>query len=242
MFHLRSVNAVLCMIVGVVIATPGASLAKKVVLSKADVWPAYPFKDATYVRHETCGDPVKIRQWEAAPITGDRVWVEADAICIKLTVQAECGCRTYETTYRKYKGKSKYGYHSVGGSVPATCPGPVPAADSEKCKKERAEEARIRTRREWRVNAVNRHGEKGKEFTYSCPAGGEATFSVWGSDVYTSDSSVCAAAVHAGKITPAEGGTVTIVIVAGEPKYEGSARNGVETRPWRATDFAFRFK
>ena len=43
----------------------------------------------------------------------------------------------------------------------------------------------------------------------SCPPGGRGG-SVWGTDVYTSDSSVCEAAVHAGVIRRADGGVVSL--------------------------------
>ncbi len=56
---------------------------------------------------------------------------------------------------------------------------------------------------------------------------------MWGTDVYTDDSSVCTAGVHAGKISLAEGGTVVIEMRAGEDAYTGSERNGVTT-----TDYA----
>ena len=66
---------------------------------------------------------------------------------------------------------------------------------------------------------------------YVCPAGGTA-HSVWGTDVYTDDSSVCTAAVHAGVITLEEGGTVTIEIRPGESSYEASERNGITSGSW----------
>jgi hypothetical protein len=53
--------------------------------------------------------------------------------------------------------------------------------------------------------------------------------------VYTDDSSVCTAAVHAGAITVEDGGEVTIEITAGEDSYEGTEQNGIESfdyGPW----------
>jgi hypothetical protein len=53
--------------------------------------------------------------------------------------------------------------------------------------------------------------------------------------VYTDDSSVCTAAVHAGAITFEQGGTIRIEIAPGEEAYEPSDRNGVESLaygPW----------
>jgi hypothetical protein len=65
-------------------------------------------------------------------------------------------------------------------------------------------------------------------FVVTCPAdlaGDEAT--VWGTDIYTNDSSVCLAAAHAGVITLADGGTVQVTMLPGEESYTGTERNGV---------------
>lgn len=70
----------------------------------------------------------------------------------------------------------------------------------------------------------------GQCFTVKCPpAAVDQSFSgVYGTDFYPSDTSICIAALHAGMITK-EGGTVTIQLNPGKPKYVGSKRNGVET-------------
>jgi LCCL domain-containing protein len=80
----------------------------------------------------------------------------------------------------------------------------------------------------WAATASEHRLEVGEQFDYDCPADGQA-YIVWGVDVYTDDSSVCTAAVHAGLITLGEGGTVTIEMREGEDSYEGSERNGVTT-------------
>ena len=66
----------------------------------------------------------------------------------------------------------------------------------------------------------------------SCPANCSAAVSVWGTDVYTDDSNVCAAAAHAGLIDLARGGSFIVSILPGEPSYEGSSRGGVTSRAW----------
>ncbi|MGZ8474813.1 MAG: LCCL domain-containing protein [Candidatus Limnocylindria bacterium] len=71
----------------------------------------------------------------------------------------------------------------------------------------------------------------GQEVDYVCPPGGTPGSS-WGTDVYTDDSSVCTAAVHAGAITVEEGGIVTIEIRPGQDAYEASERNGIASRAW----------
>lgn len=81
----------------------------------------------------------------------------------------------------------------------------------------------------------------GAPLTCTCSAEAVAdTGSVWGTDVYTSDSGLCRAALHAGAVG-AEGGPVTVQAAPGRQSYAGSQRNGVETSdygPWRAS---FRF-
>ncbi len=88
----------------------------------------------------------------------------------------------------------------------------------------------------WSVNAVEHRAELGEEFTYDCPPADESRIdTVWGTDVYTDDSSVCTAAVHAGAITVDGGGEVTIEIAPGEDSYESSEQNGIESSsygPW----------
>ena len=73
----------------------------------------------------------------------------------------------------------------------------------------------------------------GDRFDYECPAGG-TFYSVWGTDVYSADSSVCTAAVHDGWITREAGGTVTIEIRDGQLDYQGSILNGVTSQSWSA--------
>jgi hypothetical protein len=92
----------------------------------------------------------------------------------------------------------------------------------------------------WQSNAGAYEGAIGTRYAYICLAGGIAA-PVWGSNTYTSDSSVCTAAVHAGLITFIEGGVVTILIAPGQDCYVGSTFNGVTTREygrWRST-FSF---
>lgn len=70
-------------------------------------------------------------------------------------------------------------------------------------------------------------GSVGEYFTFACPPGSVGGGSVWGTDVYTSDSAICAAATHRGHISAASGGIVTIVVLGSQPSYTGSNRNGV---------------
>jgi hypothetical protein len=69
-------------------------------------------------------------------------------------------------------------------------------------------------------------GRIGETFSFSV-TGSAAGGSIWGTDIYTTDSRLNMAAVHAGAVKDGETGVVKIKIVAGQPSYAGSARNGV---------------
>ncbi len=88
----------------------------------------------------------------------------------------------------------------------------------------------------WSLHAVEHRDQVGEEFAYDCPPADESRIdTVWGTDVYTDDSSVCTAAVHAGAFTVEDGGEVTIEIVAGQESYAASEQNGIESSsygPW----------
>ncbi|XP_040216245.1 uncharacterized protein LOC120945822 [Rana temporaria] len=64
---------------------------------------------------------------------------------------------------------------------------------------------------------------------------------VWGTDVYTDDSSICKAAIHAG-ILGNNGGLVTVEKNPGQQSYSGSTRNGVTTSNYGAWSGSFVFR
>jgi hypothetical protein len=92
----------------------------------------------------------------------------------------------------------------------------------------------------WDLNAAQYRGEDGKRVAFLCPPDGELG-TVWGTDTYTDDSSVCSAAVHTGIINEVEGGRVIIEIAPGEESYEGSVANGVESQDYGSWDGSFTF-
>lgn len=92
----------------------------------------------------------------------------------------------------------------------------------------------------WYRTAGEHRGRNGEFFDYLCaPREGDRAGSVWGTDVYTDDSSICLAAVHAGFLTNA-GGPVRIEILPGRDAYEGTERNGVSTAGWGSWGGSFR--
>jgi len=55
---------------------------------------------------------------------------------------------------------------------------------------------------------------------------------VWGTDVYTDDSSIGAAAVHAGILRPGETGTIMVTVQDGYQSYSPSSRNGIDSESY----------
>ncbi|MBF2053751.1 MAG: hypothetical protein IGS03_09855 [Candidatus Sericytochromatia bacterium] len=64
---------------------------------------------------------------------------------------------------------------------------------------------------------------------------------VWGSGVYTDDSSLATAAVHAGLLQPGEQGIVTVEMLPGLGAYGSETRHGVTSRDYGLWQGSFRF-
>jgi hypothetical protein len=92
----------------------------------------------------------------------------------------------------------------------------------------------------WMTTGVPFEEDKSGIVKLYCPPNG-SEFAVWGVDIYTSDSSVCTAAVHAGLITFDAGGSVTVEFISGRKTYGGSERNGVTSLPYGEHDSSFVF-
>lgn len=113
-----------------------------------------------------------------------------------------------------------------GASVPLHSPARVHASALPK----KAGSARPLTAITWATGAGKWIGYWGRRESVECPGGQPQ--GAWGTDVYTDDSSICTAAVHAGLMTMRDGGTVTIEMRPDVGQYAGSVRNGVRTGDW----------
>jgi LCCL domain len=78
----------------------------------------------------------------------------------------------------------------------------------------------------------------GKTFTFEVTGSDAGT--VYGTDVYTDDSELATATVHAGVLKKGQKGTVKVTLLAGQEKYPASTRHGVESRPWDKWDSSYR--
>ena len=146
-----------------------------------------------------------------------------------VTIELRPGRAIYGTSERNGVTPSAYG--AYGSSFVFKTP------NTESALREADEETPVL----WNTSAVMVGGDTGKTWKFKCPANGkEAT--VWGTDVYTIDSSICNAAVHAGKLTMETGGSVTIELRPGESSYKGSMRNGIKTNDYGAYGRSFVLK
>lgn len=70
---------------------------------------------------------------------------------------------------------------------------------------------------------------------------GQTDGSVWGTDIYTSDSRLSVVVVHAGIVREGERGLVRVTLFEGEGRtYQGSARHGIMTYDYGAYPLAYR--
>ena len=76
--------------------------------------------------------------------------------------------------------------------------------------------------------------------TYYFRVTGVTEGSLWGTDVYTGDSSLAVAAVHAGAIKPGETAVVRVTVQRPLNHYQGSVRNGVTSHDYGRYGTAYR--
>jgi len=93
----------------------------------------------------------------------------------------------------------------------------------------------------WTTAASGFKNDVGQTYKFECPPEGTSAV-IWGSDIYTADSSICTAAVHAGIISLKSGGVVTIEYRPGRQIYGSTARNGITSNTFGEYPKSFVFK
>lgn len=78
----------------------------------------------------------------------------------------------------------------------------------------------------------------GKTFTFKVT--GAVGGSIWGTEMYTLDSSLAAAAVHMGIVKVGQTGNVKVMILGPSQGFVGSTRNGVTTSPYDSYPGAYK--
>ena len=73
------------------------------------------------------------------------------------------------------------------------------------------------------------------------PITGSSGGSVWGSSIYTDDSTIARAAVHAGVVGVGQSATVYVEIVPGQSSYASTTKNGVTTSSYGSWSGSYNF-
>ena len=81
---------------------------------------------------------------------------------------------------------------------------------------------------------------KSGTLTCSCAPARFSTGGIWGSGVYTWDSDLCTAALHAGVVMSA-GGEITVRVLPDAGSYTGTTSNGVTSQSYGAWEGAMDF-
>ena len=63
---------------------------------------------------------------------------------------------------------------------------------------------------------------------------------LWGTDIYSGDSTIGAAAVHAGLLKPAQTAVLRVAVVTPPEKFPGTTRNGVTSTEYGRYQYAWR--
>jgi hypothetical protein len=83
-------------------------------------------------------------------------------------------------------------------------------------------------------------GHVGKVFAFRV-TGRVAGGWIWGSDIYTLDSTLATAAVHAGVLKPGQTGIVRVKILGQQPGFTSTTRNGVTSQAYGPWNGSFQF-
>lgn len=88
-------------------------------------------------------------------------------------------------------------------------------------------------------NLMNYRNQQGQTLRFTVT--GATSGSVWGTGIYTDDSVLAAAAVHAGVLTAGQTGAVTVTLMPGQSAYQGSTANGVRSSNYGSWSGSYSF-
>ncbi len=88
------------------------------------------------------------------------------------------------------------------------------------------------------ANMTQYQNDIGKTFVFKVT--GVASGSLWGTDTYTTDSTLGMAAVHCGLLQPGQTGVIKVTMLPGQAVYQGSTRHGVTSAGYGQYPASFR--
>lgn len=97
----------------------------------------------------------------------------------------------------------------------------------------------------WNSNAdsLGIASDVGQTHTYICPPyDGTTTLIAWGTGIYSSDSSICTAAMHYGRLNPEVGGPVNVQITGEQTSFVGTQSFGYTSSSYGAWPRSYTFQ
>lgn len=83
--------------------------------------------------------------------------------------------------------------------------------------------------------------EQGSAYACICPSS-PSSGAIYGSGIYTNNSNICIAAIHAGVLRKGANGPVILQIVSSPPVFRGKTQSGIKSEVWpKPTASAFQF-
>ncbi len=83
--------------------------------------------------------------------------------------------------------------------------------------------------------------EQGNTYACMCPSSPPAA-TIYGTAVYSNDSNICVAAIHAGVLRKGVNGQVVLQVVSSPPVFRGKTQSGIKSEAWpKPTASAFQF-
>jgi hypothetical protein len=79
-------------------------------------------------------------------------------------------------------------------------------------------------------NMLSHHGDIGKSYTFRVT--GNPSGSCYGTDVYTTDTTIATAAVHMGLLKPGETGILIATVLPSPAAFTSTVRNGISSSGW----------
>ncbi len=70
---------------------------------------------------------------------------------------------------------------------------------------------------------------------------GDISGRIWGTDIYTDDTTLAVAAVHAGLLRVGQSGILDVTILQGQDSYQGSTKNGITSDSYGSWGRSFKF-
>ena len=134
-----------------------------------------------------------------------------------VTVRLDVGRPAYRGSMRNGISSSDYGQYGTSYEV-LLPPGQAQAGPPPAAMPPQAIEAGCS------FNSTQIHDGIGTAHLVSCPVNCAGQGGLWGTDVYTGDTAICRAAIHAGLLSNG-GGMVVVVLDPGRPAYRGTVRN-----------------